>query len=117
MSVTNPELSCSNSACCVVCVGVSVRFSAAVLLKKRARAKSKKMNNGFVGEEGVMSLTLIEAHGTKTVRELEGKAKEIQEDGDKSISTFLNPKDVKGTKMLTWSHKNDDDQQWLIYHL
>jgi outer membrane lipoprotein-sorting protein len=71
-------------------------------------------NNGFIGESGKTELILIDAHGEKVVRIMKGKSKEVIGDGDKSISIFENPKDVKGTKMLTWSHKNKDDQQWLF---
>lgn len=70
-------------------------------------------NNGFVGESGKTEMILIDAHGQKVVRIMRGKTKEVKGDGDKSISIFENPKDVKGTKMLTWSHKSKDDQQWL----
>jgi hypothetical protein len=70
-------------------------------------------NIGFKGDTSIMKMTLIDAHGTKTVREMEGKVLEVDGDGDKSLINFLNPKDVKGTKMLTWSHKNGDDDQWL----
>jgi len=70
-------------------------------------------NTGFVGEESKMELVLIDAKGTKIVRSLKGMSKEVKNDGDMSISVFLNPKDVQGTKMLTHSHKSDDDDQWL----
>ena len=70
-------------------------------------------NIGFKGDTSTMKMTLIDAHGTKTVREMEGKVLEVSGDGDKSLINFLNPKDVKGTKMLTWSHKEGDDDQWL----
>jgi len=75
--------------------------------------KLEKANNGFIGESGIMKLVLIDAYGTKIVREMEGKTLEVVGDGDKSLSIFLNPKDVKGTKMLTWSHKLKDNDQWL----
>jgi hypothetical protein len=35
------------------------------------------------------------------------------ENGDKTISTFLSPADVKGTKVLGWEHIDRDDDQWL----
>ena len=70
-------------------------------------------NDGFVGEESSMEMILIDAYGAKTTRIMEGKIREVKEDGDQSLMTFLNPKDVKGTKMLTHSHKGDDDDQWL----
>lgn len=75
--------------------------------------KMKKASDGFIGEESSMKMVLIDAYKAKAVREMEGKILEIEGDGDKSLSTFLNPKDVKGTKMLTWSHKEEDDDQWL----
>lgn len=75
--------------------------------------KMKSLNEGFVGEESEMKMTLIDAYGAKAIREMQGKVMEVDDDGDKSLSIFLNPKDVKGTKMLTWSHKEDDDDQWL----
>lgn len=70
-------------------------------------------NNGFLGEKAKMEMVLIDAYGSKTTRIMEGKVMEVNNDGDKSISIFLNPQDVKGTKMLTHTHKNDDDDQWL----
>jgi outer membrane lipoprotein-sorting protein len=74
----------------------------------------QKANKGFVGEKSEMELVLIDAKGTRVTRVLKGMTKEIAKDGDKSISIFLNPKDVKGTKMLTHSHKVGDDDQWLF---
>ncbi|MCB0355971.1 MAG: outer membrane lipoprotein-sorting protein, partial [Bdellovibrionales bacterium] len=38
----------------------------------------------------------------------------VKGDDDKSIITFLWPADVKGSKMLTHTHKKDDDDQWLF---
>lgn len=70
-------------------------------------------NDGFVGEESDMKLILITADGQRVVREMDGKVKEGGKDGDKSIMEFSNPKDVKGTKMLTWSYKSKEDDQWL----
>lgn len=75
--------------------------------------KMQAANNGFVGEESKMEMVLIDAYGAKTTRVMTGMVMEVDGDGDKSISIFENPQDVKGTKMLTHSHKNDDDDQWL----
>lgn len=70
-------------------------------------------NDGFIGESSKMKMVLIDAHGTSTDREMDGTVMEVPGDGNKSMSIFLAPKDVKGTKMLTWAHKNSDDEQWL----
>lgn len=79
----------------------------------RLAKKFEADNNGFIGESGRTEMVLIDAHGEKVIRIMRGKTMEVKGDGDKSISIFENPKDVKGTKMLTWSHKNKDDKQWL----
>ncbi len=44
---------------------------------------------------------------------MSSKILEGQDDGDKSIITFLWPADVKDTRMLTWTHKTSNDDQWL----
>jgi len=75
--------------------------------------KMEAANNGFKGEESQMEMVLIDAYGAQTKRVMKGLVQEVKGDGDKSISIFENPKDVKGTKMLTHSHKGDDDDQWL----
>lgn len=71
-------------------------------------------NNGFVGERSEMEMVLINAHGDRTVRKLTSEVRETENDGDLSRSTFLWPADVKGTQVLTWSHKQSDDDQWLF---
>lgn len=82
--------------------------------EKLAREVKAAME-GFKGETSQMSLELIDAYGQKTMREMETKVFETKETnaGDKSISTFLRPADVKGTKLLTWVFKEKDDDQWL----
>ena len=75
---------------------------------------SEKANNGFLGEVSEMKMILEDAHGTKISRKMKGKTMETKGDGDKSISQFLLPADVRGTMMLTWTHKKKDDDQWLF---
>ena len=75
---------------------------------------NEKANNGFLGEVSEMEMILEDAHGTKISRKMKGKTMETKGDGDKSISQFLLPADVRGTMMLTWTHKEKDDDQWLF---
>jgi outer membrane lipoprotein-sorting protein len=75
--------------------------------------KSEKANNGFKGEKSTMEMILLNAAGEKIERKMDSKVRETTDDGDMSIITFKWPADVKGTKMLTWTHKKDDDDQWL----
>ncbi|MDB2426212.1 outer membrane lipoprotein-sorting protein, partial [bacterium] len=52
-------------------------------------------------------------HGDVVKRKMESKTLEVAGDGDRTLVTFLWPADVKGTKMLTWTHKAKEDDQWL----
>jgi len=70
-------------------------------------------NNGFIGEYTELEMLLINAHGDSTTRKMTTEVREKNGDGDQSIATFLWPADVKGTRLLTWSHKDGNDDQWL----
>lgn len=74
--------------------------------------KSDNVTDGFESSIAQMEMILINASGQQSVRELEMKTLE-GENGDKTISTFLTPADVKGTKTLTHEHVDRDDDQWL----
>jgi hypothetical protein len=70
-------------------------------------------NAGFKGEKAEIAMELVNAHGDVTNRKLTIEVLEGAGDGDKSRSTFTWPADVKGTRLLTWTHKQGDDDQWL----
>ena len=74
--------------------------------------KSDNVTDGFESSIAQTEMVLINASGQQSVRQLEMKTLE-GENGDKTISTFLTPADVKGTKTLTHEHVNRDDDQWL----
>jgi hypothetical protein len=75
--------------------------------------KADAANQGFVGETGTMTLELINAHGEVTKRKMNMQVLEGTDDGDRSRSEFEWPADVKGVKLLTWTHKKGDDDRWL----
>ena len=60
-----------------------------------------------------MQMILKNRHGQASERIIRMKSLEVQDDGDKSLSIFDDPKDVKGTAFLNYIHKTDDDDQWL----
>lgn len=75
--------------------------------------KSDAAQEGFKGESSIMKMVLINDHGDRVERKMESKVREVDSDGDMSITEFNWPADVKGTKMLTHTHKKGDDDQWL----
>ncbi len=74
--------------------------------------KADKVTDGFESSIAKTQMTLINANGQKSVRDMMMRTLE-GERGDKTISTFLSPADVKGTKILGWEHIDRDDDQWL----
>ena len=74
--------------------------------------KADKVTDGFESSISKTQMTLVNASGQKSVRDLLMKTLEGK-NGDKTISTFLSPADVKGTKVLGHEHIDRDDDQWL----
>ncbi len=74
--------------------------------------KSFEVISGYGSSSSLTTMVLKNAQGVKNVRKLEIKKLE-GENGDKSILTFLYPKDIKGTKLLSFEQIAKDDKQWL----
>ena len=70
-------------------------------------------DHGFKDFIADMTMTLKSKTGETSTRNIRIKTLEVEGDGDKSLSIFDEPKDVKGTAMLTYTHGLDPDDQWL----
>lgn len=68
---------------------------------------------GFQDQQANMRMVLRNARGQESIRNVRVKTLEVAGDGDKSLSIFDDPRDVKGTAMLTFSHGLEPDDQWL----
>lgn len=68
---------------------------------------------GFGDFAADMRMVLRNKHGQESIRDIRIRTLEVVDDGDKSLSIFDNPRDVKGTAFLTYSHKTGDDDRWL----
>jgi len=75
--------------------------------------ESDDRDNRFINFTASMKMILQDRHGQESSRELRVKTLEVDGDGDKSLVIFENPRDVKGTAFLTYSHKTGNDDQWL----
>tara|TARA_B100000886_G_scaffold256992_1_gene182149 strand:- start:944 stop:1678 length:735 start_codon:yes stop_codon:yes gene_type:complete len=73
----------------------------------------KAASEGFVSDSSEMEMVLIDSYGTRVSRKMKGTSLEGLDGEDRAITEFLSPADVKGTKLLTHSHKGKDDDQWL----
>jgi outer membrane lipoprotein-sorting protein len=75
--------------------------------------EADRRDSGFGDFTAKMRMVLKNRHGQESIRLIRIKTLEVEDDGDKSLSIFDNPRDVKGTAFLTLSHKTGDDDQWL----
>jgi len=70
-------------------------------------------DQGYSDSVANMKMILRNRAGKESVRNVRIKSLEVEGDGDKSMSIFDEPADVKGTTSLTWSHSSKPDDQWL----
>ena len=71
-------------------------------------------DDGFADFTASMSMLLRNKQGDESLRYMDTKVLEMLDDGDKTLIVFNQPRDVKGTALLTFSHKTGDDDQWLF---
>lgn len=71
-------------------------------------------DSGWKDSEAKMTMILRNRAGRKSIRYLRVRSLEVHGDGDKSMSIFDRPRDVKGTAVLTWSHALKPDDQWIF---
>ncbi len=60
-----------------------------------------------------MNMILRNRQGDQSRREIRTRALEMENDGDKGLSIFDTPRDVKGTAFLSFTHALTPDDQWL----
>jgi outer membrane lipoprotein-sorting protein len=75
--------------------------------------EADKRDAGYGDSTAAMLMALRNRHGQESRREMRYRTLEVLGDGDKSLTIFDSPKDVKGTAFLNYTHKNGDDDQWL----
>ena len=77
-------------------------------------AKERKVRDlGWSDSNAKMSMFLRNSQGDETERKMRIKSLEVTDDGDKGLTIFDQPKDVKGTAFLNFSHPIEPDDQWM----
>jgi outer membrane lipoprotein-sorting protein len=77
-------------------------------------AKERKARDlGWGDSVASMSMILRNAQGKKSERKIRSKTLEVADDGDKGLTIFDQPRDVKGTAFLSFSHATVPDDQWM----
>jgi outer membrane lipoprotein-sorting protein len=77
-------------------------------------AKERKLRDLEWGDSTAdMSMILRNAEGDEVERKIRMKSLEVIDDGDKALTIFDQPLDVKGTVFLSFSHATEPDDQWM----
>lgn len=76
--------------------------------------EAKKRDIGWQDNTADMLMLLRNKQGQESIREIKMKSLEVKDDGDKSLTIFNKPRDVKGTAFLSFSHPVKADEQWLF---
>ena len=74
---------------------------------------ARQQDAGFGNFAAGMTMVLRNKKGQESVREVRVKVLEAENDGNKSLFVFDQPRDARGTALLIHGHKDRPDDQWL----
>jgi hypothetical protein len=95
---------------------LSMTFAETVNDEKKALqivTKAKSIDRGWKDQKASLEMILKNKNGETSIRKMRIKTIEKEKDGDKSLTIFDFPIDVKGTAFLSFSHTTKNDDQWL----
>ena len=72
-----------------------------------------KRDTGFETQTADLIMILRNRQGQESTRYIRTRTLEVEGNGDKTLSIFDRPADVKHTAVLTYSHGLEPDDQWL----
>ena len=73
----------------------------------------ERRDTGWHDLKASMTMLLRNKQGEESLRHMRNQSLEVDGDGDKTLIVFDRPRDVKGTALLSFSHKTGTDDQWL----
>lgn len=75
--------------------------------------EADKRDTGWVDQKAELVMVLKNRQGQESKRKIRISTLEVSGDGDKSMSIFDTPRDVKGTTFLSYTHALKADDQWM----
>lgn len=75
--------------------------------------EADRRDTGFHDSTASLKMLLRNRQGDESTRYIRVRTLEQLDDGDKSLTIFDEPADVKGTAFLSFTHKTGPDDQWL----
>jgi outer membrane lipoprotein-sorting protein len=91
----------------------SANEPSAVERGKQIATTADQRDTGFSDYQASLRMVLKDRHGQRSERSVRTRVLEVKDDGDKLLVVFDQPSDIKGTALLTFTHKNSSDDQWL----
>ncbi len=79
-----------------------------------AREIDRRANEGYGDVDVEVIMVLADARGRESIRHLRVRSLEQVDDGDKTLTVFDRPRDIKDTALLTFTHKVRSNDQWLF---
>lgn len=75
--------------------------------------EADRRDTGFGNFTASLRMVLRNRHGQESSRQMRSRTLEVEGDGDKTMIVFDEPRDVQGTALLTFTHREGQDDQWL----
>jgi outer membrane lipoprotein-sorting protein len=75
--------------------------------------EADRRDTGFGDSTAELRMTLRNSAGEESIREIRNRTLEMEDDGDRSLVIFDQPRDVAGTAFLNVTHRTENDDQWL----
>ncbi len=72
-----------------------------------------RLDSGYQDLQVDLRMVLRDRRGNESQRDLRISQLEMPDDGDRLLVVFDTPKAIRGTALLSYSHKEDPDDQWL----
>ncbi len=80
---------------------------------REVASEADRRARGFGDYQARMEMILLDRGGKETRRELDLRVFEVSLDEEKTLVYFNSPRDIRGTGLLTYSHRDRDNEQWL----
>lgn len=96
----------------LLCSGISV--ASQVNKGFEIASEMDQRNTGWADQAAELKMILSNRKGDESVRIIHTRLLEMLNDGDKGLTYFDHPPDVKGTTLLSYSHSKKPDDLWLF---
>ncbi|MCE0493287.1 outer membrane lipoprotein-sorting protein [Vibrio salinus] len=104
---------CTEIICAIFLLTVTPTVFADQAKGLKIAKERKARDKGWLDSTASVIMILKNAEGDESRRVMRMKSLEVENDGDKGLTIFDEPRDVQGTAFLTYSHITGADDQWL----